>query len=935
MAKSFFKKILAATAALAVFASGLAPVPVQASTSFTVPGTSTQISTVDNDASFPATVRLFNYNADINNTANPLAANDFLFYYDHGNNLAVDGRQTDTGNVMLIDMDPELIDGYPMGRSYPKKVGLRWRTIYADISYAYLFSEDAAAPGKTHVATMTDGGGLFQKDADGYYEYDSSKNAAYYDPSQGRFVLYDAVLRPGWFDGLSSHQTSTGEEVPDDVWNGNFFPFNPLTADSVSPENITATADGTTAVRSMDGADAAHGLIDCWFGMTVEFQFIMPKDGKVNGEDMIFHFQGDDDTYIYIDDKLVLNVGGGHSGTAYGTVNFATGDAEDWTHPRGLETHTLHEIFGLEGDTFEDYSVHTLKFFYMERFGKASQCTIRFNTPPIPEESLVIGKNLEFNSDDTEGKESAVEALTDSDYSFRVLYADDRSRLFIPEGTEYKVYGDANNLVATRNAGAGGIITVKQGQYAVIEGMLERALAADAGMEYVVEEMIPNAENIYFEGVTCEYSGTSGTVNTNEVQSASFVGYSSPALSAEENEGVWFTNTVDAEALPDDTPDPPQPPEPVILKVLKVDGSVSGAGAGVNVPTAGYLSSAVFTVYSDAACTQVAAEATSATVNGHAAGIFSLQPDNSYFLKETTVPDGYVDSQAVIRVDVGEDGSLSFSGGNTYYTFSGNEIYVRNYPERTLNVVKEWSQDSAQDRPSSVEVRLLSGNSVVDTVNLTAGGGWRGSVTVPAYSVNSESGAATAISYRWEETVPEGYEVVSSSTAGDTTTITNRPAAVSVPFTVSCTKTLTGRRMAEGEFQFNIYETGADYAVAEDAAPIGQAANGSDGSFSFSLNLTDREPHYYVVREVAGSLSGVTYDDHDYRVRAVAEKDGGTWQADITSSGSSTFSNQYNITVPTGVHVLSGVEGAAWTVSVGVMLMLSAAVLIMKRFFRY
>lgn len=63
------------------------------------------------------------------------------------------------------------------------------------------------------------------------------------------------------------------------------------------------------------------------FGMTVQFAFYMPADGQVNGQDMTFTFSGDDDVWVFIDNKLVLDIGGIH-GAIGGNINFADGTSK-------------------------------------------------------------------------------------------------------------------------------------------------------------------------------------------------------------------------------------------------------------------------------------------------------------------------------------------------------------------------------------------------------------------------------------------------------------------------------------------------------------------------------------------------------------------------------------------------------------------------------
>lgn len=60
--------------------------------------------------------------------------------------------------------------------------------------------------------------------------------------------------------------------------------------------------------------------------------FLQPKDGKVASKQvsgqkdpMIYEFNGDDDLWIYIDDVLVLDIGGVHDAHS-GSINFNTGE---------------------------------------------------------------------------------------------------------------------------------------------------------------------------------------------------------------------------------------------------------------------------------------------------------------------------------------------------------------------------------------------------------------------------------------------------------------------------------------------------------------------------------------------------------------------------------------------------------------------------------
>lgn len=151
---------------------------------------------------------------------------------------------------------------------------------------------------------------------------------------------------------------------------------------------------------------STSAVMNHWFGMSFEIDFQQPANGKINrgneSKDMTFEFAGDDDIWIFIDDVLVMDLGGVHS-SLYGIINFATGDI--MTSIRGAdglsEDHkyitNLYEKFvdaskanaaswrsESSGDikTFADGSEHTIKVFYLERGGWDSNLAIKYNIEP-------------------------------------------------------------------------------------------------------------------------------------------------------------------------------------------------------------------------------------------------------------------------------------------------------------------------------------------------------------------------------------------------------------------------------------------------------------------------------------------------------------------------------------------------------------------------
>jgi len=248
---------------------------------------------------------------------------------------------------------------------------------------------------------------------DGYYYYDSNANAVDYDTQNNRFMVRNYAERSTNMSSYPGESTRT-EFMPFNYWN---------------PNNSSA---GTIK-------EYAANQVDHWFGMTMEFGFYMPEDGKMNDEDMIFSFSGDDDVWVFIDNVLVLDLGGTH-GAVDGTINFATGDVESYLNWGGTnakddaiaagltktETYTLTNIYqmytnaGATGDiewnednnTYKNYSYHTLKFFYLERGGSVSNCKIRFNIPVLPSGTVSVQKQFLGEDEYNENHEFTIYDVT-------------------------------------------------------------------------------------------------------------------------------------------------------------------------------------------------------------------------------------------------------------------------------------------------------------------------------------------------------------------------------------------------------------------------------------------------------------------------------------------------------------------------------------------
>ena len=123
--------------------------------------------------------------------------------------------------------------------------------------------------------------------------------------------------------------------------------------------------------------------------------------------------------------------------------------------------------------------------------------------------------------------------------------------------------------------------------------------------------------------------------------------------------------------------------------------------------------------------------------------------------------------------------------------------------------------------------------------------------------------------------VPAGYkasgkvtgsiEANSEAMASITNTYTVKPKG---SFAVSAKKTLEGRELKAGEFTFELVEAGTDGTAGK---TIATATNDGDGNVAFpSVAVTSAGEHRYLMREKAGTETGVSYDTGKHYVTVTA-----------------------------------------------------------------
>lgn len=379
--------------------------------------------TTRNSSADGITLNLFNYDNTIKDAAD---AAGFPFYNGKANH--VDGR-TGSPNTGGDVKDTLGAGGYPVSAN--------------NSSLDFLFDENAMPANY-----------LFTYDESTYsYEYDSQRNHALYDEDEDRFYVYDYTLSPA----------DTSDSSYGDFEVGNFFPFN----DTINPRQ--------GKLNYIQYGREERTNVDYWFGMSMNMNFYQPEDGRLpNGEAMKFEFRGDDDVFVYLDGVLILDLGGIHAAQS-GSIDFSTGTIVENgdTIPDGIYNRYLRsELFSedelndifteitISGQTrhiFSDYYNAKMDFFYLERGAGASNCHIKFNMPPIPQNTIIVGKQI---------TDANASIYSDVEFSFTLEIKDgDTDTWNIVESGQVGIYNAAGTFIENRNI-ENGTFKLKHGERA-------------------------------------------------------------------------------------------------------------------------------------------------------------------------------------------------------------------------------------------------------------------------------------------------------------------------------------------------------------------------------------------------------------------------------------------------------------------------------------
>ena len=865
----------------------------------------------------------FNFSINNNEVANHGMLNTWTSTSAQGDNP---GRP---GGVLQGIVADELSNGYPrLDWSYTSG-----RREYTDTdSLAYLFNDEEYYRYNQRYKTVYDSVNyLLQKDGDTYY-YDSSENFATLkqEDGQNNIYLYDVARGDG-----------TG--VPADL--AQFLPFNNLDGNS--------TSKGTYTEYGISGSANYH------FGMTVGFDFIMPRDGKVNNQDMVFEFEGDDDVWVFIDGKLVLDMGGIHDNYG-GSINFATGEVKvERVNTGSPGSSTVHEswttknLWNLLGTTKDEftYDTHRLEFFYLERGAGGSNCKLSFNLPAIPSNSLNVTKEVTANN------EAAEYLLGNYEYKFQVVAAEDYAsadgthtgsagELLIGEGDTYDIYDKNNNLVeANVTVGENGVFTLQNGQRAVFTGKVDASgnktpywfLADNEEVKFLVRELLEDDYTEQYGDVIASISGEGGSVQGEHLEESDFTAYESGTMTGSDgNTFVVFQNKIDAEKLSalyitkELAPGTQVGPDENFTVQITVNGEFLPRNSSYSIEGD---TEKTYTVNSDNGTISLKPGQTIILIDKMVAGtnytVKELDADN-YTVTYAGVAkknDQELTGEHFQVTDAGIEGNILETGSNHYVTITNADYDF--YTSLTIQKTLEGYEQSEYTFNFQVEQVDQSGNEptaqdgvipagaeiVVNSVNAADGTVYFGfKSTVPGgdyyFKLSEEQGTVEGVTY------DDSYYLVTVSVVNGTAAVTDVKKyndngadesyywnnGNNVPsFTNSLGKDLTITKDVEGVNDQDIADKTFTFTLQGPAAVAGETYNlQGNGTVTFDEPESGEMPTATVSVTGAGSVTIKGLPDGMYSV--ISESGTNGWNADVDGKYLSTPDYGQAVTLESGTN---------------------------------
>lgn len=241
----------------------------------------------------------------------------------------------------------------------------------------------------------------------------------------------------------------------------------------------TAPQNGT-----FPGSDDGKGH-NSFFGMQYAVEFTLTADYVGPLE---YYFFGDDDMWVFLDNKLVCDLGGVHSSVGE-YVNL-------WDY---LQKGTA--------------GTHTLTFFYTERGASGSTCYMNFTLPSVS------GVNIEQKTSDLEVRKQVVgQDESNREFEFNIRFYDQNGKPVLDDYAYTKYDKDGRELNGDLVVHTGDKFTLKDGQYVRIRYL-------PFGLRYTITEVPQDGYTVSstINGVVGQGNTATGSIlNTGQMNTVLF-----------------------------------------------------------------------------------------------------------------------------------------------------------------------------------------------------------------------------------------------------------------------------------------------------------------------------------------------------------------------------------------------------------------------------
>lgn len=284
---------------------------------------------------------------------------------------------------------------------------------------------------------------------------------------------------------------------------------------------------------------------------------------------------------------------------------------------------------------------------------------------------------------------------------------------------------------------------------------------------------------------------------------------------------------------------------------------------------------------------------------------FSKAGTFKYQIKEVDEKEpGYVYDNKTINAEVTVTDVFGEKFASVKYD---NKVFVNSYSAKPTTAIIEAIKvlKGRALEADKYEFELKEGDTVVGTAKNKADG----SVVFPAieytaagphtYTITEKAGNEPGVTYDTTshtvtvDVADNGRGQLEATVPADKPVFTNtytKPAPAADTITIEATKTLVGKELEAGKYEFEL---------KEGDKVIGTATNAADGKVVFpSITYTEAGTHTYTVAEKAGNEENVTYDTTVHTV-TVEVTDNGQGKLVSTITGNKpAFVNKYTAPTP-------------------------------------